>query len=76
MPGMSGEDTCRRLREIEPSLPVILSSGFTEAEATRRFAGRGLAGFVQKPYTLEARATVVRGCTGAGNEPRAGGREG
>jgi len=29
---------------------VVLSSGYNEADATRRFTGRGLAGFVQKPY--------------------------
>ena len=30
---------------------MVLSSGYDEAEATRRFTGKGLAGFVQKPYT-------------------------
>jgi FixJ family two-component response regulator len=66
----------RRLREIEPSLRVVLASGFPGAEATRRFAGRGLAGFLQKPYTLEALATMVGRCLGASDEPRAGGSEG
>src|SRR6266571_8338278 len=51
MPVLSGEDTLREIRKIRPTLPVILSSGFNEVEAIRRFQGKGLSGFVQKPYT-------------------------
>ena len=51
MPGMSGEETFRRLRQIAPEVTVILSSGYNEIEATRRFTAKGLAGFLQKPYT-------------------------
>jgi PAS domain S-box-containing protein len=51
MPVMSGEETLIHLRHLQPDIPVILSSGYDEAEATRRFPGRGLAGFLQKPYT-------------------------
>jgi two-component system cell cycle sensor histidine kinase/response regulator CckA len=29
---------------------VILSSGYNEQESINRFAGKGLAGFLQKPY--------------------------
>jgi len=50
MPGMSGEETYRELRKIDPDVRVVLSSGFGEDEATRRFAGLGLQGFIQKPY--------------------------
>jgi signal transduction histidine kinase len=51
MPVMSGEDTLRELRSIRPDVRIILSSGYNEAEAIRRFTGKRLAGFVQKPYT-------------------------
>ena len=50
MPVMSGEETLRRLREIRTDIPVILSSGFSEMEVVSRFEGKGLAGFLQKPY--------------------------
>jgi PAS domain S-box-containing protein len=53
MPGLSGQETFRALRGIDPTVPVILSSGYNEHEATRRFVGKGLAGFLQKPYNLE-----------------------
>ena len=51
MPVMDGEETLRALKAIRPDANVILSSGYNEAEAVRRFAGGGLAGFIQKPYT-------------------------
>ena len=52
MPNMNGEETFRALHERWPELPVLLCSGFTEAESTARFEGAGLAGFLQKPFKL------------------------
>jgi CheY-like chemotaxis protein len=51
MPVMDGEAALREMKAIRPDAKVILSSGFNEAEAVRRFAGTGLSGFIQKPYT-------------------------
>ncbi len=50
MPGMGGEETFGELRRIRPDVRVILSSGYNEQEAVNRFAGKGLAGFLHKPY--------------------------
>ena len=50
MPGLSGEQTYQEILRHKPQARVILTSGYNEQEATRRFAGQGLAGFVQKPY--------------------------
>ena len=50
MPVMSGEETLLRLRALGTNVPVILSSGFSELEVASRFEGKGLAGFLQKPY--------------------------
>jgi two-component system, cell cycle sensor histidine kinase and response regulator CckA len=54
MQGMSSEEAFRYLKTIRADVPVILSSGFNEEEATRRFGGLGVADFLQKPYTSEA----------------------
>jgi len=51
MPRLSGEEVFGQLRRIKPQVRVLLSSGYNEAETTNRFAGKGLAGFIQKPYT-------------------------
>ncbi|MGB2755670.1 MAG: PAS domain S-box protein [Phycisphaerae bacterium] len=50
MPDLAGEEVFAELRSIRPEVPVILSSGYNEQDATRRFAPAGLAGFIQKPY--------------------------
>lgn len=61
MPEMDGEETFGALREIRGDVAVILSSGFTEQDVIRRFRDDGLAGFVQKPYTLEELRKVMSG---------------
>jgi len=53
MPNMNGEECFRELQRIRPDVKVLLSSGYTEDDATNRFTGMGLAGFVQKPYAAK-----------------------
>ena len=60
MPRMGGEDAFRGLRSIRNDLPIIMSSGYNEQEVTQRFVGKGIAGFVQKPYELKNLAAVLR----------------
>ncbi len=60
MPGWSGEQTMRELRKVNPHVRIILSSGYNETEATQRFAGKSLTGFLQKPYSVEKLLQVVK----------------
>lgn len=60
MPRMDGEETFRHLRHIEPQVRVVLMSGFNRADATSRFTGKGIAGFVQKPFGIENLTTEIR----------------
>jgi CheY-like chemotaxis protein len=60
MPHMDGREAFQHLRRIRPDIPVILSSGYNEQESIQEFLGRGLAGFLQKPYTLRALEQVVQ----------------
>jgi len=50
MPKMDGREAFLRMRNLNSSVPVILSSGFSESDAIQNFTGRGLAGFLPKPY--------------------------
>ncbi|MFC2170800.1 PAS domain S-box protein, partial [Calditrichota bacterium] len=50
MPHLNGEEAFKKLKRIKSNVKVILSSGFSEEEARERFAGKGLAGFIHKPY--------------------------
>ena len=60
MPHLDGEETFRELRRIRPDVRVILCSGYNEQETTNRFAGKGLAGFIQKPYGVRPRGEKMR----------------
>jgi CheY-like chemotaxis protein len=48
------------LQSARQDVPVVLSSGYDEDEATRLFTGKGLAGFVQKPYTAACLAEKMK----------------
>jgi signal transduction histidine kinase/ActR/RegA family two-component response regulator len=60
MPVMSGDEALGEMQKIRPDARIILSSGYTQVEATTRFGGRGLAGFLQKPYTASELAHEVK----------------
>ncbi len=51
MPRMSGEQTLGHLKQRNPDIRVLLMSGYSEQEAGTRFNGKGVAAFMQKPYT-------------------------
>ena len=71
MPHMDGEETFRELRLIDPEVRVVMSSGYAESDITSRFAGKGLVGFVQKPYTLAELREQLRAAL-EGGEPGSG----
>ena len=69
MPHLDGEQTFRELRRLNADVSVILCSGYNMQDATQRFVGKGLAGFIQKPYTLATlRETLASTLPFAGEE--------
>ena len=60
MPGMDGEEAFRELKNIKQDVKIILSSGYNEQDIVERFIGRGLAGFIQKPYQTETLAAELK----------------
>jgi len=60
MPRMDGRDAYLAMRRVRPDARVILSSGYNEFESIQALAGRGLAGFLQKPYTLDALRSAIQ----------------
>jgi len=59
MPHLDGEQCFRAMRQVDPKVKVIMSSGFNEQEITHKFAGKGLAGFIEKPYKLSTLREVL-----------------
>jgi two-component system, cell cycle sensor histidine kinase and response regulator CckA len=62
MPGTDGFETLERIREIRPDVPVVVCSGFGDVEVEARFAGKQIAGFFPKPYTVKQLAMKVKEC--------------
>jgi two-component system cell cycle sensor histidine kinase/response regulator CckA len=60
MPVLNGEECLRRLKSIKPHVPVLLSSGFSETGAARRFQAAGVATYLQKPYNTQHLAERVK----------------
>ena len=60
MPVMDGEETFRELRRINPEVKVILTSGYNEKDVLERFIGKGLTGFIQKPFILSAFLEIIK----------------
>jgi signal transduction histidine kinase/CheY-like chemotaxis protein len=53
MPGMSGLETYARLKNINPKVRVILSSGYSSEAIKRGAVEAGSTEFLEKPFTLE-----------------------
>ncbi|MDD2850705.1 MAG: PAS domain S-box protein [Desulfuromonadaceae bacterium] len=53
MPVMDGYALFHALKQIKPTLPIIISSGFGEADVTARIDPDKIAGLISKPYTPE-----------------------
>ena len=51
MPRLSGEEAFAGLRSANPEVKVLLMSGYDGRDTAARFVGKGLAGFLQKPFT-------------------------
>jgi CheY-like chemotaxis protein len=62
MPGMDGLETLERIRGIRLDVPVIVCSGFGDVDVESRFAGKDIAGFFPKPYTVRQLARKVKEC--------------
>jgi CheY-like chemotaxis protein len=60
MPGMGGGETFDRLREIDPRVKVLLSSGYSINGQATQIMERGCDGFIQKPFTLQQLSAKLR----------------
>lgn len=60
MPGMHGDQVFEELRKLNPSVAVILSSGFADQNKLNRMFAQGLKEFVAKPYTQQRLLSEIR----------------
>jgi CheY-like chemotaxis protein len=52
MPDMSGKDTYRHLKQINPDVKVLLISGYSSNQQVKEIMGLGCSGFLQKPFDI------------------------
>jgi CheY-like chemotaxis protein len=60
MPGLNGAEVFREIRRLRAELPVILISGYDEGGVTHGLEGKGLAGFLQKPFRFSVLAEKLQ----------------
>ena len=60
MPDMSGQQMRERLHEIQPHLPVLFMSGYTDDAVVRHGVLESETNFIQKPFTYTALTAAVR----------------
>ena len=74
MPVMDGADVFAELQEINPAVPVVLSSGFADQGSVQKMLASGLRGFIPKPYSHQKLLTQVRTTLDSLNEQKTGER--
>ena len=60
MPGITGEETLRRLRMLNHRHKVVVMSGYSEAATAKRCMNLGAVGFLAKPFEIAELVAAVR----------------
>jgi len=64
MPGMTGMDLARGVRDIRPDIPIILSSGYADEVPEETLRSLGIVQVLPKPFQMQALGTAVERATG------------
>ena len=60
MPGMNGGELFDKLKEIQPDIKTILSSGYSIDGQAQEIMERGCDGFIQKPFDVKKLSRKIR----------------
>ena len=60
MPGVGGGEAYDRMKEINPDIKVLLSSGYSINGQAKEILERGCNGFIQKPFTMKELSKAIR----------------
>ena len=61
MPGMDGKETYKRLRALDPDLPIIIASGLTVDQVMGEFDPLPPTAVIQKPYQIADLSQTIQG---------------
>ncbi|MBT3218570.1 MAG: response regulator, partial [Proteobacteria bacterium] len=60
MPDMGGSETFDALRDLDPEIRVLLTSGYSVDGEAKHILDRGCNGFIQKPFKMELLSQLLR----------------
>ncbi len=66
MPCIGGPELFARMKEIDPGVRVIVSSGYSHDQEGRRMLRHGCLGYLQKPYNMDSLNQLVRNVLDSG----------
>jgi CheY-like chemotaxis protein len=72
MPLMDGEETFQRLRQMSPTVNVVLMAGFVDSARLEKMMNHGLSGFVGKPFAPVEILAVVTSVISAAEQSKGG----
>jgi DNA-binding response OmpR family regulator len=62
--GLGGEETFRVLREMDPDVRAIVSSGYDNEEMAKQYLDLGFCGYLTKPYRVTDLGKVIKAVLG------------
>jgi len=63
--GMGGEECFKRLRELDPEVRAIVTSGYDDDDMIKRYLEMGFVGYITKPYRVGDLGRVLKSVLGA-----------
>jgi len=62
MPGMSGLDVLRQIRNLYPRTAIVMISASATADNVRTALGNGADGFIVKPFNAASVIDTIKSC--------------
>lgn len=72
MPGSSGLEVAARVLAIRPDVPVVIATGYINAQDEARARALGVRAVISKPATVKEVCATVPGLLAGGNRPDPG----
>ncbi|MDH5562879.1 MAG: response regulator, partial [Nitrospirota bacterium] len=68
MPNLDGGQLAEKIRQLNPHVPILVSSGYAEVDAMKHFPQSSSSAFIQKPFQVEVLIAKVQELTGMDGE--------
>jgi DNA-binding NtrC family response regulator len=59
MPGLGGRECFQAMKEINPAIRAVLSTGYGQDSAVQKIIDEGVQGFIQKPYEVDDLSQMI-----------------